>query len=227
MRAPIAPTRVLVADDQQIVRRGLATMIQEEPDLVVVGEAADGVEAVEQARLLVPDVVLMDVRMPRLDGISATREIMTAGTARAVVIVTTFDDEEYLLDGVRAGAAGFLLKDAGPELLAAAVRAALAGDALIDPSMTRSLLEHKLRSTARTARQDPRLSTLSEREREVLAAVALGDSNAEIARLLWVSEATVKTHISSILSKIDANNRVQAAVFAYESGFIRPGWLEG
>jgi DNA-binding NarL/FixJ family response regulator len=227
MRAPIVQTRVLVADDQQIVRRGLATMIQEEPDLVVVGEAADGVEAVEQARLLVPDVVLMDVRMPRLDGISATREIMTAGTARAVVIVTTFDDEEYLLDGVRAGAAGFLLKDAGPELLAAAVRAALAGDALIDPAMTRSLLEHKLRSTARIAPQDPRLSTLSEREREVLAAVALGDSNAEIARLLWVSEATVKTHISSILSKIDANNRVQAAVFAYESGFIRPGWLEG
>jgi DNA-binding NarL/FixJ family response regulator len=227
MTSPLPPTRVLVADDQHIVRRGLATMIQEEPDLVVVGQAADGAEAVEQARLLAPDVVLMDVRMPRLDGISATREIIAAGTARAVVIVTTFDDEEYLLDGVRAGAAGFILKDAGPELLAAAVRAAVAGDALIDPSMTRTLLEHRLRSVEAPTALDPRLSALSDREREVLAAVARGDSNAEVARGLWISEPTVKTHISSILSKINASNRVQAAVFAYESGFVRPGWLGG
>jgi DNA-binding NarL/FixJ family response regulator len=239
----------MLVDDQPMIRMGLGMILASEPGMTVVAEAANGTDAVAEAARVRPDVVLMDIRMPGLDGIAATRAITESGTAGAVVIVTTFDDEEYLLDSVRAGAFGFLLKDAGPDLLTAGVRTAFAGDTLIDPSMTRSLLEHRiadrLRSgtapsggaasdepaeldahgTAVDPEQRALLDSLSAREREVLAAVARGASNAAIAAELWLSEATVKTHISSVLTKTRTTSRVQAAVFAYESGFVRPGWL--
>jgi DNA-binding NarL/FixJ family response regulator len=234
------PIRVLVVDDQPMVRMGLRMMLDAEPDIVVVDEATDGIEAVRMAALHRPDVVLMDVRMPRLDGVEATRRITAAGTARAVVIITTFDDEEYLLSSVDAGACGFLLKDAGADLLAAAVRTALRGDALIDPAMTRSLLEHRLGAPAATpgavppgavppaavpvpAQKLALLDTLSDREREVLESLSRGLSNAAIAAELFLSAATVKTHISNIMAKTETTSRVQATVFAYESGFVRPG----
>jgi len=219
-----------VVDDQQIVRAGLRTMLDSEADITVVDEAVDGEDAVAKCARLRPDVVLMDVRMPRLNGVEATRRIIAAGTAKAVVIITTFDDEEYLLDSIRAGASGFLLKDAGGDLLATSVRAAMRGDSLIDPAMTRSLLEHRLRAepavpTDAGAEARELLAALSDREQEVLAAVARGLSNAAIAAELFLSEATVKTHLSNILVKTQTQSRVQAAVFAYETGFVRPGWL--
>jgi DNA-binding NarL/FixJ family response regulator len=230
------PIRVLVVDDQSVVRMGLRMMLEAESDIVVVDEARDGLEGVEKAAKHRPDVVLMDVRMPNLDGVEATRRIVAAGTARAVVIITTFDDEEYLLGSVRAGASGFLLKDAGADLLAAAVRTALRGDTLIDPAMTRALLEHRLQSQATTSRTAAtnadleerleRIATLSDREREVLSAIARGLSNAGIADEMFLSAATVKSHISSVLFKTGTSSRVQAAVLAYETGFVRPGWLE-
>ena len=223
--------RVMIADDQRMLRMGLTMMVEAEAGLTVVGTAEDGGAAVERASELRPDVVLMDVRMPRLDGIAATRAITDAGTAGAVVVVTTFSDEEYLLDAVRAGASGFLLKDAGPDLIAAGIRAAHAGDSLIAPSMTRSLLEQRLRAEAGVGGPaapplDAALASLSPRETDVLGAVARGASNAEIAAELWLSEATVKTHLSNVMAKTGTTNRVQLAVFAYESGFLRPGWLE-
>lgn len=250
--------RVMLVDDQPMIRMGLGMILSSEPGMTVVAEAANGADAVTEAARLRPDVVLMDIRMPGMDGIAATAAITDAGTAGAVVIVTTFDDEEYLLDSVRAGAFGFLLKDAGPDLLTAGVRTAFAGDTLIDPSMTRALLEHRLAerlgglgaiedensadgasvadgSSAGErvtpggvpvdAEQLSLLDSLSAREREVLGAVARGSSNAAIAAELWLSEATVKTHISSVLTKTRTTSRVQAAVFAYETGFVRPGWL--
>ncbi|PYY31826.1 MULTISPECIES: response regulator transcription factor [unclassified Curtobacterium] len=232
--------RVVIVDDQAVVRTGLGMMVDAEPDLTVVGQAPNGAEAIAVCADLRPDVVLMDVRMPVLDGISATRSIVSEGTAGAVVILTTFDDEEYLLDAVQAGALGFLLKDAGPDLIAAGVRAAHTGDTLIAPSMTRALLENRLlgaRSGGGTAggaadtsapvppaEHAPVLASLSAREREVLTALVRGASNAQIAKDLWISEATVKTHISSVLGKVGAASRVQAVVFAYESGFVRPDW---
>ena len=224
-----ADIRLLVVDDQAVIRTGLGVMLDSEPGLVVVAEAANGAEAVEQASRHHPDVVLMDIRMPVLDGVEATRRIVAAGSAGAVVVLTTFDDEEYLLESVRAGAFGFLLKDAGPDLLAAAVRTAHRGDTLIDPSMTRTLLEARLRPPPDAAEWQPdaasaaRLATLSPRELDVLAALARGLGNAQIAAELWVSEATVKSHLSSLLTKTGTASRVQAAVFAYESGFVRPG----
>lgn len=231
--------RVVIVDDQAVVRTGLGMMVDAEPDLTVVGQAPNGAEAIAVCADLRPDVVLMDVRMPVLDGISATRSIVSDGTAGAVVILTTFDDEEYLLDAVQAGALGFLLKDAGPDLIAAGVRAAHTGDTLIAPSMTRALLENRLlgarsggagggaagsTAPAPPAEHAPALASLSVREREVLTALVRGASNAQIAKDLWISEATVKTHISSVLGKVGAASRVQAVVFAYESGFVRPDW---
>jgi DNA-binding NarL/FixJ family response regulator len=228
-----AVLRAVVVDDQRIIRTGLRTMLDAEPDIDVVGEAADGREAIAVAAALQPDVVLMDIRMPELDGVSATRQIMAAHTAGAVLIITTFDDEAYLLESVRAGASGFLLKDAGADLLAAAVRSAARGDSLIDPAMTKRLLEHRLSTQPidQTEVGDPRaaalISELSAREREVLAGLARGLSNSAIAGELYVSETTVKSHVSSVLLKTGSRSRVHAAVLAYESGFVRPGWLAG
>jgi DNA-binding NarL/FixJ family response regulator len=221
--------RVLVVDDQPIARAGIAAMLDAENDIDVVGQSADGVDAVRDALLLRPDVVVTDIRMPRLDGISATRRIL-AEFACAVVLITTFDDDEYLFEGIAAGASGFLLKDSGPDLLAAAVRSASRGDSLIDPAMTRALIEQKVapaRPDEATHTPSPQqlalLDELSERERVVLDAVARGLSNGEIAAELWVSVPTVKSHISSVLAKTKTRTRVQAAVFAYETGFMKPG----
>ena len=221
--------RVLVADDQPIARAGIATMLDTEDDLVVVGQSADGEDAVVDTLALRPDVVVMDIRMPRLDGISATRRIVPA-TGCAVVLITTFDDDQYLFDGIAAGASGFLLKDSGPDLIAAAVRSAARGDSLIDPAMTRALIEQSVAPGAPVradAEQEAALASLSDREREVLGAVARGLSNVDIAKELYVSTATVKSHISSLLAKTGARTRVQAAVFAFASGFSRPGGTAG
>jgi DNA-binding NarL/FixJ family response regulator len=220
--------RVLVVDDQPIARAGIAAMLDAELDIDVVGQSADGEDAVRDALALRPDVVVTDIRMPRLDGISATRRIL-AEVACAVVLITTFDDDEYLFDGIAAGASGFLLKDSGPDLLAAAVRSASRGDSLIDPAMTRALIEQRVAGGRADAVHTPLpqqlalLGELSERERVVLAAVARGLSNGEIAAELWVSVPTVKSHISSVLAKTGTRTRVQAAVFAYEAGFMKPG----
>ena len=221
--------RVLVVDDQPIARAGIAAMLDAELDIDVVGQSADGEDAVRDALALRPDVVVTDIRMPRLDGISATRRIL-AEIACAVVLITTFDDDEYLFDGIEAGASGFLLKDSGPDLLAAAVRSAARGDSLIDPAMTRALIEQRVApDRPDEAGHTPHpeqialLDELSERERVVLAAVARGLSNGDIAAELWVSVPTVKSHISSVLAKTRTRTRVQAAVFAYETGFMKPG----
>lgn len=220
--------RVLVVDDQPIARAGIAAMLDSENDIEVVGQSADGSDAVRDALALRPDVVVTDIRMPRLDGISATRRIL-AEMSCAVVLITTFDDDEYLFDGIAAGASGFLLKDSGPDLLAAAVRSASRGDSLIDPAMTRALIEQNVSGRPDEARHAPLpqqaalLDQLSERERVVLDAVARGLSNGEIAAELWVSVPTVKSHISSVLAKTGTRTRVQAAVFAYETGFMKPG----
>jgi DNA-binding NarL/FixJ family response regulator len=220
--------RVLVVDDQPIARAGIAAMLDAELDIDVVGQSADGEDAVRDALALRPDVVVTDIRMPRLDGIAATRRIL-AEVACAVVLITTFDDDEYLFDGIAAGASGFLLKDSGPDLLAAAVRSASRGDSLIDPAMTRALIEQRVAGGRADAVHTPLpqqlalLGELSERERVVLAAVARGLSNGEIAAELWVSVPTVKSHISSVLAKTGTRTRVQAAVFAYEAGFMKPG----
>jgi len=221
--------RVLVVDDQPIARAGIAAMLDAELDIAVVGQSADGEDAVRDALALRPDVVVTDIRMPRLDGISATRRIL-ADVACAVVLITTFDDDDHLFDGISAGASGFLLKDSGPDLLAAAVRSAARGDSLIDPAMTRALIEQRVApGRPDEAGHTPHpeqialLDELSERERVVLAAVARGLSNGDIAAELWVSVPTVKSHISSVLAKTRTRTRVQAAVFAYETGFMRPG----
>jgi DNA-binding NarL/FixJ family response regulator len=221
--------RVLVVDDQPIARAGIAAMLDAEDDIDVLGQSADGEDAVRDALELRPDVVVTDIRMPRLDGISATRRIL-AELACAVVLITTFDDDEYLFDGIAAGASGFLLKDSGPDLLAAAVRSASRGDSLIDPAMTRALIEQKTAPArpdgaahAPHPRQIALLAELSDRERVVLDAVARGLSNGDIAAELWISVPTVKSHISSVLAKTGTRTRVQAAVFAYESGFMKPG----
>lgn len=220
--------RILVVDDQPIARAGIAAMLDAELDIDVVGQSADGVDAVRDALALRPDVVVTDIRMPRLDGISATRRIL-AEFACAIVLITTFDDDEHLFDGIAAGASGFLLKDSGPDLLAAAVRSASRGDSLIDPAMTRALIEQNVTGRPDEASHTPLpqqtalLDQLSERERVVLDAVARGLSNGEIAAELWVSVPTVKSHISSVLAKTGTRTRVQAAVFAYETGFMKPG----
>ncbi|MFB2580472.1 response regulator [Herbiconiux sp. P15] len=220
--------RVLVVDDQPIARAGIAAMLDAEGDIDVVGQSSDGEDAVRDALALRPEVVVTDIRMPRLDGISATRRIL-ADLDCAVVLITTFDDDEHLFDGIAAGASGFLLKDSGPDLLAAAVRSASRGDSLIDPAMTRALIEQgvdreRSAGPAHVAAPETEalLAGLSERERVVLDAVARGLSNVEIAAELWVSVPTVKTQISSLLAKTGTRTRVQAAVFAYESGFTKP-----
>ena len=215
--------RLVLADDQTLVRGAFRMMLDGEPDIEVVGEAADGREAVEQARLRKPDVVLMDVRMPGLDGIEATRTLLSSKNPPRVLMLTTFDLDEYVYDAMRAGASGFMLKNAPPEQLAAAVRTVAAGEALLAPSITRRLIEVFVQRPRSAEGKPDRLAELTDRELEVLRQVARGLSNAEIAGELYLSEATVKTHVNRILTKLGLRDRTQAAVLAYETGVVQPG----
>ncbi|HEY1642144.1 MAG TPA: response regulator transcription factor [Streptosporangiaceae bacterium] len=214
--------RVLLADDQAMIRSGLRLLLEAQPDITVVGEAADGAEAVALARRLRPDVSLVDIRMPRLDGIEVTRAIAGPGVPDPlrVVIVTTFDLDEYVYGALRAGAAGFVLKDAGPVLLAEAVRAAVSGDALISPAITRRLLQHL--AAARTPAAVRPATPLSERETEVIRAIARGRTNQEIGAELFISLSTVKSHLTSIQAKLGLRNRVEIAAWAWESRLAGP-----
>ena len=214
--------RIVVADDQALMRGGFSMILGAEDDLEVVGEAIDGADAVRAFERLHPDVVVMDVRMPVMDGIEATRRITTVDAAARVLILTTFDLDEYVYDALRAGASGFLLKDRPPEELVAAVRIVASGEALLAPSVTRRLIERFARHPGSVAAPDG-LDDLTEREREVLALMARGASNTEIARQLFVAETTVKTHVGHILRKLGLRDRAQAVVLAYESGLVRPG----
>ncbi|MBS1678006.1 MAG: response regulator transcription factor [Actinobacteria bacterium] len=214
--------KVVVADDQALLRAGLRALIEAEDDLRVVGEAGDGAAAVDVVLATHPDVVLMDIRMPQLDGITATRRLLAAGSRARVLMLTTFDADEYVVDAFRSGAAGFLLKDGPPDQLAAAVRTIAAGDALLAPALTSRLIEEYV-GTAPQQQLHGRLHELTERELEVLEQLASGKSNAEIGEALFLSEATIKTHLTRVLSKLGLQSRVQAVVFAYESGLVRPG----
>ena len=211
--------RVLVVDDQELMRAGFRMILEAQDDIRVVGEAGDGEAAVALAAASRPDVVLMDIRMPRLDGIEATRRLRD----HKVIILTTFDHDEYVIEALRAGASGFLLKDAPPDELVRAVRVVAAGDALLAPTVTRRLLDRVAGDLRATRVPNPQLEQLTEREREVLQLVARGCSNAEIAARLAVSETTVKTHVSHMLDKLDLRDRVQAVVLAYECGVVAPG----
>ena len=216
--------RIIIADDQAVVRSGFRAILEDEPDLEVVGDAADGIAAVEVARSRSADVVLMDVRMPRLDGLQATRRLAGPGVEDPidVIVVTTFDLDDYVFGALRAGAAGFLLKDASPETLVTAIRAVASGHGLIAPEVTRRLIARFAAATPDPARRHE-LERLSEREREVLLEVAHGRSNGQIARRLFIEEATVKSHVSSILLKLGLHSRVQAVILAYETGLVSPG----
>jgi DNA-binding NarL/FixJ family response regulator len=218
-------TRVLIADDQALVRAGFRMILDAEDDLDVVGEASDGAEAVKLARQLKPDVVLMDIRMPELDGIEATRRVAELGgdPPVRVLMLTTFDLNEYVYEALRAGASGFLLKDVPPEQLAAGIRIVAQGEALLAPSITKRLIQEFARATPATPEPPKGLDELTARELEVFKLVARGLSNAEIAAELIVSETTVKTHVARVLMKLDLRDRVQAVVLAYEHGIAVPG----
>ena len=213
--------RVIIADDQGLVRGGFASILSTQDDIEVVGEAADGARAVDLCRRLQPDVVLMDIRMPLLDGIAATRAVVEGGCAR-VFILTTFDLDEYVYAGLKAGASGFILKDSPAEELPAAVRTVAAGHALLAPSVTQRVIEEYVRIPAPGAPLPNAVLALTERESAVLKALALGLSNAEIGRQLFQAEATVKTHVTHVLAKLGLRDRLQAVVYAYESGLVRP-----
>jgi len=215
------PISVLIADDQRLVRAGFRVILDSEPDIRVVGEAANGAEAVSLARTLAPDVVLMDIRMPQLDGLSAARQLLASGDSR-ILILTTFDADEYVYETLRMGASGFLLKDAPPDQLIGAVRSIADGNALIDPAVTRRLIGRFAHAVRPASLQPPQLKDLTARELDVLRLVARGLSNAEIAADLVVEESTIKTHVSRILLKLGLRDRVQAVVIAYESGFVVP-----
>ncbi|MEV0180536.1 response regulator transcription factor [Streptomyces sp. NPDC050625] len=218
------PIRVLIADDQQMVRQGFTVLLNTQPDIDVIGQAVDGRDALTKVAELTPDVVLMDIRMPEMSGIEATRRITTDDPAVKVLVLTTFDLDEYVYEALRAGASGFLLKDASADQLAEAVRVVAAGDALLAPGITRRLIaEFSRLDGPRRAPLKQRVGDLTERETEVLALIAQGLSNAEIAERLVVAEQTVKTHVGRILVKLGLRDRTQAAVFAYESGLVRPG----
>ncbi|EMF53094.1 MULTISPECIES: response regulator transcription factor [Streptomyces] len=215
--------RVLIADDQQMVRQGFSVLLNTQPDIDVVGQAVHGLDAIDKVAELTPDVVLMDIRMPELGGIEATRRITTERPDIRVLVLTTFDLDEYVYEALRAGASGFLLKDASADQLAEAVRVVAAGDALLAPGITRRLIaEFSRLGTTPRAPLKARVGDLTERETEVLTLIAQGLSNAEIAQRLVVAEQTVKTHVGRILVKLGLRDRTQAAVFAYESGLVRP-----
>ena len=220
------PTRILLVDDQPMLRMGYRMVLDAQPDLNVVGEAENGLEAVAQTARLQPDVVLMDVRMPALDGVQATERIVASGSPSRIIILTTFDLDEYAYGALRAGASGFLLKDAPPPDMLSAIRAVATGDAVVAPSVTRRLLsqfaQHLPGPDPASDEPDPRVESLTPRERELLIEVARGLSNAEIAERLVLSEATVKTHVGRILGKLGLRDRVQIVVFAYETGLVRP-----
>ena len=214
---------VLIADDQALVRGGFRMILDAEGDIEIAGEAEDGLDAIAQTRELRPDVVLMDVRMPALDGIAATRQIVASGLPSRVLVLTTFGQDEIVYDAMKAGASGFLLKTAPPAKLADAVRTVAAGEALLAPAITRRLIEEFVSRPPPGQAVPAELDHLTEREREVLQLIARGLSNTEIAAELVVSEATVKTHVNHVLQKLDLRDRVQAVVLAYETGLVRPG----
>jgi DNA-binding NarL/FixJ family response regulator len=216
--------RVLIADDHELMRGGLRAMLDVQEDMEVVGEAEDGVKAVDEAIRLHPDVVIMDIRMPRLDGIEATKRLGTQGErAPRVLVLTTFDLDEYVYEALRAGAGGFMLKDAPPSQLAEAVRTVAAGEALLAPAVTKRLIERYVSRPPSDAVKRERFSELTDRELEVLRLLTRGMSNVEIGAQLFLSEATVKTHVTRVLSKLGVRDRVQAVVLAYESGLVQPG----
>ena len=216
-------TTVLIADDQPLQRYGFRMLLEGTPETTVVGEAGNGAEAVRQAERLRPDVVLMDVRMPGMDGIEATRRITAGGARTRVLIVTTFALDEYVYAGLRAGASGFLLKDARPEELIAGIRAVASGDAVVAPRLTRKLMDAYAEAVPDPSPDgDPRLASLSDREREVLIAVGQGWTNTEIAERLVLTESTVKKHVGRVLAKLGARDRIQAVIVAYDAGLVRP-----
>jgi DNA-binding NarL/FixJ family response regulator len=219
-------TTVLIADDQPLQRFGFRMLLESQDDMTVLDEAANGTEAIRKAAELKPDVVLMDVRMPGLDGIEATRRITASGDRTRVLILTTFDLDEYAYAGLRAGASGFLVKDAQPEDLLSGIRAVASGDAVVAPSLTRRLLDayvhHLPVGSTDTSSPDPRLAALTDREREILTVIGKGWTNTEIATRLHLAESTVKTHVGRILAKTGSRDRVQAVIFAYETGLVEP-----
>jgi DNA-binding NarL/FixJ family response regulator len=226
-----APIRLLLVDDQPLMRAGFRMVLESQPNLEVVGEASDGRQAVSMAHALRPDVVLMDVRMPVMDGIEATRQIVADDLPSRILVLTTFDLDEYVFAALRAGASGFLLKDVPPHDLFSGIRAVAHGDAIVAPTVTRRLIDAFADQlpdpAAGTSPLEVRLRRLTEREREVLVEVARGRSNAEVAQQLTVTEATVKTHVGRILDKLELRDRVQIVVFAYEVGIVRPGQVDG
>ncbi len=217
-------TRVFLVDDQALVRAGLRMVVNSQPDMTVVGEAEDGREALERLGVITADIVLMDVRMPQLDGVAATRLLIEreGGAAPRVIVLTTFDLDEYVFPALRAGASGFLLKNAEPEELLAAIRAVASGDAIVAPTATRRLLEHVAGSLPDAPADHSRLAVLSDRERAILFEVARGRSNAEIAAALHIAEATVKTHLGRMRAKLDVHDRVQLVILAYDTGLVAP-----
>ena len=213
--------RVLIVDDHELIRRGMRMVLDAEDDLDVVGEAVSGTDAVHQAEQLAPDVVLMDIRMPEMDGIEATRRIVRTAPSTRVLVLTTFDLDEYAFGSLRAGASGFLLKNTPPATLTAAIRSIAAGDALVSPRVTRAMLDLFATRLPRQAGDiDQRVGALTEREREVFLAIAKGLNNAEIGERLFVTESTVKTHVGRVLQKLDLRDRVQAVIMAYEAGLV-------
>ena len=216
-------TKVLIADDQSVVRSGLRRILETDADFEIVGEAADGLAAIAGVANLAPDLVLMDIRMPRLDGIAATSRIVDAESPPRVMILTTFGLDQYVYDALRAGASGFLLKDAEPEAILAAVRAVARGEALLDPAITPAVLARFANLPAPRRELQARLADLTPREREVMLLLAQGRSNAEIAEDLVVSEGTVKTHVAHVLMKLDLRDRIQAVIFGYEAGLVEVG----